>query len=74
MKRRRDYIVTITAKNYKQDIQVRAESKKEAETMVDNVLLGCDYFVFNSKDEYKLTTKKQMCKLEKFIKLHIGKK
>ena len=55
MKRRKDYIVTIISKNYKQEVQVRAESKEDAENIVDNVLLGCDYFVFNSKDEYKLT-------------------
>ena len=54
MKRRKDYIVTIISKNYKQEVQVRAESKEDAENIVDNVLLGCDYFVFNSKDEYKL--------------------
>ena len=59
MKRRRDYIVTIIAKNYSQEVQVRAESKEEAENMVDNVLLGCDYFVFNSKDEYKLKIRKK---------------
>lgn len=59
MKRRRDYIVTIMAKNYSQEVQVRAESKEEAENMVDNVLLGCDYFVFDSKDEYILKIRKK---------------
>lgn len=59
MKRRKDYIVTIIAKNYKQDVQVRAENKKDAENIVDNVLLGCDYFVFNSKDDYKLKIRRK---------------
>lgn len=59
MKIRKDYIVTIIAKNYKQDIQVKAENKKEAENMVDNVLLGCDYFVFDSKKQYKLKIRKK---------------
>ena len=58
MKRRKDYIVTIISKNYKQEVQVRAESK-DAENIVDNVLLGCDYFVFNSKEEYKLKIRKK---------------
>ena len=31
MKRRKDYIVTIISKNYKQEVQVRAESKEDAE-------------------------------------------
>ena len=59
MKRRKDYIVTIISKNYKQEVQVRAENKEDAENIVDNVLLGCDYFVFNSKDEYKLKIRKK---------------
>lgn len=45
-KRRKDYIVTIITNNYKQDVQVKAEDKKTAENMVDNVLLGTDLFDF----------------------------
>ena len=48
-KRRKDYIVTIIANNYKQDVQVKAEDKKIAENMVDNVLLGTDLFDFKNK-------------------------
>ena len=59
MKRKKDYIVTIIAKNYKQEFEVRAETMKEAENMVDNVLLGCDYFVFNNKSEYKLKIRRK---------------
>ena len=44
-KRRKDYIVTIIANNYKQDVQVKAEDKKTAENMVDNVLLGQIYLI-----------------------------
>lgn len=59
MKRRKNYIVTIIAKKYKQDVQVVASSKKEAENIVDNVLLGCDYFVFDDKSQYELTVRKK---------------
>ena len=59
MRKRKDYIVTIIAKNYRQDVQVRAEDKKDAENMVDNVLLGCDYFVFNDKSQYKLEIRRK---------------
>ena len=58
MKKRKTYIVTIIANKYKQEIEVRATSKDEAENMVDNVLLGCEYFVFNNKSEYKLKIRK----------------
>ena len=53
-KRRKDYIVTIIANNYKQDVQVKAEDKKTAENMVDNVLLGTDLFDFKNKFDYEL--------------------
>lgn len=59
MKKEKEYIVTIITKTYKQDVQVKAKNKKEAETMVDNVLLGCDYFCFTSKDQYILKTKRK---------------
>lgn len=59
MKKRKNYIVTIIANNYKQDIEVKAENKNEAENMIDNVLLGCEYFVFERKDEYELIIKKK---------------
>ena len=49
MRKRKNYIVTIIAKNYRQEVEVKAESKKDAENMVDNVLLGCEYFVFDDK-------------------------
>ena len=58
MKKRKIYIVIIIANKYKQEIEVRATSKDEAENMVDNVLLGCEYFVFNNKSEYKLKIRK----------------
>ena len=59
MKRRKDYIVTIIAKNYKQEVQVRATTMKEAEEIVDNVLLGCEYFGFKSQDAYKLKIRRK---------------
>lgn len=57
-KRRKDYIVTIIANNYKQDVQVKAEDKKTAENMVDNVLLGTDLFDFKNKSDYQLKIRK----------------
>ena len=54
MKKRKTYIVTIIANNYKQDIEVSATSKDEAKNMVDNILLGCEYFAFNEKSEYEI--------------------
>ena len=58
-KRRKDYIVTIIANNYKQDIQVKAEDKKTAENMVDNVLLGTALFDFKNKCDYELRIKRK---------------
>lgn len=59
MRKRKNYIVTIIAKNYRQEVEVKAESKKDAENMVDNVLLGCEYFVFDDKSQYKLETRRK---------------
>ena len=59
MKKEKEYIVTIITKKSKQEVQVKARNKKEAETMVDNVLLKCDYFSFTSKDQYILKTKRK---------------
>lgn len=58
-KRRKDYIVTIIANNYKQDVQVKAEDKKTAENMVDNVLLGTDLFDFKNKYDYQLKIRRK---------------
>lgn len=58
-KRRKDYIVTIIANNYKQDVQVKAEDKKTAENMVDNVLLGTDLFYFKNKCDYQLKIRRK---------------
>lgn len=58
-KKRKNYIVTIITPKSKQDIQVKALSKEEAENMVDNVLLGCEYFAFNDKSEYELKTRRK---------------
>ena len=59
LRKRKDYIVTIITSHSKQDIQVKAENKKEAENMVDNVLLGCEYFVFKDKSEYQLKIRRK---------------
>ena len=59
MKKEKEYIVTIITKKSKQEVQVKAKNKKEAETMVDNVLLKCDYFGFHIKAQYILKTKRK---------------
>lgn len=59
MKRRKDYIVTIIVKNYKQEVQVKATTRKEAENIVDNVLMGCEYFVFDRKEQYNLKIRRK---------------
>lgn len=59
MRKEKEYIVTIITKKYRQEVQVKAKNKKEAEQMVDNVLLGCDYFGFTSKDQYILKTRRK---------------
>lgn len=45
--------------NYKQDVQVKAEDKKTAENMVDNVLLGTDLFDFKNKCDYQLKIRRK---------------
>lgn len=59
MMRKKDYIVTIIAKDYKQEVQTNAECKKEALEMVNNVLLGCDLFEFKNKEQYKLKIRRK---------------
>lgn len=54
MKKRKNYIVTIISKKGKQEVEVIADNKIDAENIVDNVLLGCEFFVFNNKSDYKL--------------------
>lgn len=67
-KRRKDYIVTITANNYKQDVQVKAEDKKTAENMVDNILLGTNLFNFKNKCEYSLIIRRKILANKKSYK------
>ena len=54
MKRKINYIVTIIADKYKQEFQVIAYNRKEAEDIVDNVLLECSCFNFQNKNQYFL--------------------
>lgn len=67
-KRRKDYIVTITANNHKQDVQVKAEDKKTAENMVDNILLGTNLFNFKNKCEYSLIIRRKILANKKSYK------
>ncbi len=59
MKRKINYIVTIIADKYKQEFQVIAYNRKEAEDIVDNVLLECSCFNFQNKNQYRLEIRKK---------------
>ena len=41
MKKEKEYIVTIITKKYKQEVQVKAKNKKEAEHFVCFLSVGC---------------------------------
>lgn len=50
-----NYIVGITANNSTMNIRVKALNKKKAKEMVQDVLIRCNLFGFNSLKEFKLT-------------------
>lgn len=49
----KNYIVTIITKKSKLDVCVKAENKKEAKGMVQDVLIKCNLFGFKSLKEFK---------------------
>lgn len=51
--KRKNYIVTIITKKNKLDVCVKAENKKEAKEMVQDVLIKCNLFGFKSLDDFK---------------------
>lgn len=51
--KRKNYIVTIITKKNKLDVRVKAENKKEAKEMVQDVLIKCNLFGFKSLDDFK---------------------
>lgn len=61
-KKRRDYIVSVISNDGVDDIQVRANNRKEAMQMVEDVLLKCDIFGFKAIDEFDLKCKRLFLK------------
>lgn len=59
MKRKmKNYIVIIIEKNKKQEVQVKANNKKEAKDMVIDVLTKCDLFKVKDINKIKLKCKR----------------
>lgn len=59
MKRKmKNYIVIIIEKNKTQEVQVKANNKKEAKDMVINVLTKCDLFKVKDINKIKLKCKR----------------
>lgn len=57
-KKRKDFIVSVICNGGVDDIQVKANNRKEAMQMVEDVLLKCDIFSFKSSDEFDLKVRK----------------
>jgi len=59
MKRKmKNYIVIIIEKNKTQEVQVKANNKKEAKDMVIDVLTKCDLFKVKDINKIKLKCKR----------------
>ena len=62
LKKRKDYIVSVICNGGVDDIQVKANNRKEAIQMVEDVLLKCDFFGFKSRNEFDLRCKRMRIK------------
>lgn len=56
--RRKRYVVGISSNNKIEFIEVKAKNKKEALSMVTEVLLKCSIFPFVSENEFELSCRK----------------
>ena len=61
-KKRKDFIVSVICNGGVDDIQVKANNRKEAMQMVEDVLLKCDIFGFKSRNEFDLRCKRMSIK------------
>ena len=61
-KKRNDFIVSVICNGGVDDIQVKANNRKEAMQMVEDVLLKCDIFGFKSRNEFDLRCKRMRIK------------
>lgn len=57
-RKRKDYIVSVICNGGVDDIQVKANNRKEAMQMVEDVLLKCDILGFKSSGEFELKVRK----------------
>ncbi len=62
LKKRKDFIVSVICNGGVDDIQVKANNRKEAMQMVEDVLLKCDIFGFKSRNEFDLRCKRMRIK------------
>lgn len=62
LKKRKDFIVSVICNGGVDDIQVKANNRKEAIQMVEDVLLKCDIFGFKSRNEFDLRCKRMRIK------------
>lgn len=58
LNKRKDYIVSISCNNKVQFVQVKAKSKREALSMVTDVLMKCSIFSFISNNKFELSCRK----------------
>lgn len=65
--RKKDYIVSISSNGKVQYVQVRAKNKKEALSMVKDVLMKCSVFGFHKENSFKLNCKKGKGVISKLI-------
>lgn len=61
-KKRKDFIVSVICNGGVDDIQVKANNRKEAMQMVEDVLLKCDIIGFKSRNEFDLRCKRMRIK------------
>ena len=61
-RKRKDYIVSVICNGGVDDIQVKANNRKEAMQMVEDVLLKCDIFGFKSRNKFDLRCKRMRIK------------
>ena len=62
VKKKKDFIVSVICNGGVDDIQVKANNRKEAMQMVEDVLLKCDIFGFKSRNEFDLRCKRMRIK------------
>ncbi len=58
LNKRKRYVVGISSNNKIEFIEVKAKNKKEALSMVAEVLLKCSIFPFASENEFELSCRR----------------